>query len=516
MSTGESSTSLRTAGSSLAERLQSFADACGMPGTMRLNVRNLETGEVTKHDFATPFVLVGRDPACQIVLPNPDVSARHAYLQVIDGRLHCFDVGSRTGMRLNDVLLTEGILNARDSLLVGPYQVQLSQAPAYWTPEANGEMPQFDNSVVDGELLKFGNARGRSRKDPVKRLRRKLTLLGRNKQCHIKLSHDSVGRIHAVVVRTRMGKWFVNLRQDRATLVNDRPLAGPCAPLGESDRITLGRFKMTLTHNAESGALRPDDSTTNLKGRSFASVPEMFDDEQMGRADELQRDEIAEGYRTHPGGAIEAASREAASRSIDPTVMALINEFGRMHRQVLEQTHQQNLMMAQVMGAIQQSQDATIHQQLAQIQAITEELNVLRRPRIEHSDAEAASDGRAVSPQPDTGPTIDAEHEPKREDQVAPVAPPPPQSTPNAAGSDLSGAADRESPQEVSQEAVFASASQEEDWEEEIPETASDRAARNPAEMYRDITFRINELERQRSSSWQRIMSLLGKQDSVN
>lgn len=506
MAASDSSTILQGDRPPQADLRQLLADACGMRGAMRLKVRNLETGELAKHDFSTPFLLLGRDASCDLPLHSPEVSARHAYLQIIDGRLQCFDVGSRTGMRFNDALRHEGELNRNDSLVVGPFQIQLSQAPAYWTPdEAGGGIP-FENSPADDLLLQFGNATGRSQEHPVRRLRTHVTLLGRNKRCHVKLSHASVGRIHAVVVRTAVGVWLVDLRPDRATLVNDRPLTDGCAPLEPSDRITLGEFKMSLVRSRDS-RVAVERAASESEESEHAHSSEL--------AASTETNGVLNGSVRRKRRRVRSESavvEEAATKEIDPTVRALIDEFGQMHRQVLEQTHQQTLMMAQVMGAIQQSQDATIHQQLAQIQAITEELTILRRPRIEHETGGAETAGAEAATAPVPEPTIDADHVPKRSESAA---------SPSFA--ELDSTADELPPQtdaatsgDATEDAVNAAEAQSEAEANPVGEQGAERGAPNAAEVYRDITFRINELERQRSSSWRRIMSLLGMQDSVN
>ena len=54
------------------------------------------------HEFNYPYAIVGRGEGCDIILPDPEISFRHAYLQVIEGRVFCVDLASRNGVRWPD------------------------------------------------------------------------------------------------------------------------------------------------------------------------------------------------------------------------------------------------------------------------------------------------------------------------------------------------------------------------------------------------------------------------------
>ena len=79
--------------------IEQFATDCGLRGTLRLVVCNEATGVTEKFNVDEPFAIVGRASNCQVRLNHPDVNYRHAYLQVIEGRVYCYDLDSEHGVR---------------------------------------------------------------------------------------------------------------------------------------------------------------------------------------------------------------------------------------------------------------------------------------------------------------------------------------------------------------------------------------------------------------------------------
>src|SRR5438132_1146256 len=101
-----------------------FLEACGATGPLSLNVASLGVaGEVRGFDL--PFVLIGRDPRADLRLTDPEVSERHAYLQLVDGRLLCVDLGSRIGVYLGGKCLRLGQLDHGRAIRIGPYRIRL-------------------------------------------------------------------------------------------------------------------------------------------------------------------------------------------------------------------------------------------------------------------------------------------------------------------------------------------------------------------------------------------------------
>lgn len=67
---------------------------------------------------ASPKLLLGSGPACEVRVDDREVSRRHASLEVSGDRLHVVDLGSTNGVTVNGVIV-------RDALLVGGEQLRV-------------------------------------------------------------------------------------------------------------------------------------------------------------------------------------------------------------------------------------------------------------------------------------------------------------------------------------------------------------------------------------------------------
>src|SRR5436305_14464277 len=76
---------------------EEFSTDCGLAGPLELDVATagLPGWRCT---FAQPWVVIGREQGATLPLDDAAVSRRHAYLQVLDGRLFAVDLGGRTGL----------------------------------------------------------------------------------------------------------------------------------------------------------------------------------------------------------------------------------------------------------------------------------------------------------------------------------------------------------------------------------------------------------------------------------
>jgi diguanylate cyclase (GGDEF)-like protein len=75
-------------------------------------------------------VNLGRDPACEVVLPSEDVSRRHARIVLEEGGHTLLDLGSTNGTTVNGWTVTRRRLRSGDRLQIGPYTLRYFQAGA--------------------------------------------------------------------------------------------------------------------------------------------------------------------------------------------------------------------------------------------------------------------------------------------------------------------------------------------------------------------------------------------------
>ena len=71
-----------------------FAKAYGASSPLDLRVDLVDAKRRVAGTVAMPFALVGRDDACDVTLTDPEVNPRHAWLQVVGGRVLAIDLGS--------------------------------------------------------------------------------------------------------------------------------------------------------------------------------------------------------------------------------------------------------------------------------------------------------------------------------------------------------------------------------------------------------------------------------------
>src|SRR5262249_58053764 len=107
-----------------------FREACGWPGRLDFDVHGPEGARVSCHQRDRPFARIGRDPRNDIRLDLANVSARHAYLQVIAGRPFVVDLGSRSGTRWRGESRSAGWLGPDDVLGGGDFTGRLAPGSA--------------------------------------------------------------------------------------------------------------------------------------------------------------------------------------------------------------------------------------------------------------------------------------------------------------------------------------------------------------------------------------------------
>src|SRR5690242_11660021 len=90
------------------DAMDSFLQACRTTGPLQLHLDWPGSAGGERLDFETPYVVVGHAPRSDLVLEHGEVCDRHAYLQLIGGRLYCVDMGSRGGTLREGERLGEG------------------------------------------------------------------------------------------------------------------------------------------------------------------------------------------------------------------------------------------------------------------------------------------------------------------------------------------------------------------------------------------------------------------------
>jgi len=218
-----------------------FAKACGATGPLDLQVDVADGGVLAQGSVPMPFTLVGRDDACDVTLTDAEVNPRHAWLQVIGGKVFAVDLGSRTGLGWPNGGTGSDWLDVGSPVRVGPFQLRLrspvSTKPVRF-PEGYNPL-QSDAAGVRSRpavALEFRNGRRAKDRWSVNRF---ITLVGRAPECKIHLTAEDIAGYHCGLVLTPDGLWVVDL-SGQGVVVNGERMR--ISPLQHAAELWVGRF----------------------------------------------------------------------------------------------------------------------------------------------------------------------------------------------------------------------------------------------------------------------------------
>lgn len=188
-----------------------------------------------------PFLSIGSDPACDLILDHEEIAPRHSFLQWVDGHIFCCHLAPRSN-RDSSKLQPNGCWLNDQPISIGPFQLRLdrpksSQDPEYSpldrSPNLMQDFPQF--------ALQFQGVEQKDNQWPVNRV---LTMVGRGSQCKLRLNHPSMPIVQACLMRTKSGCWLIDVQGEGTTGVNDRSVT--IAPIDIGDVLRLGPFQVEV------------------------------------------------------------------------------------------------------------------------------------------------------------------------------------------------------------------------------------------------------------------------------
>jgi pSer/pThr/pTyr-binding forkhead associated (FHA) protein len=396
-----------------------------------------EGGLLAEGSVPMPFSLVGRDDACDVTLTDSEVNPRHAWLQVLGGRVFAIDLGSRTGLSWPGGATGSGWLEVGTPVRIGPFRLRLRSPVAGRFTVAHTCNPLQSDSLAAKACpkvsLEFRNGNRAKDRWTVNRL---VTLIGRAPECKIRLTADGIAGYHCGLVLGPNGLWVVDL-SGRGVVVNGERMR--VSPLLQGAELWIGRFLV--------GVHYPSTATTPPVGRpgmltspnplpalSLASEPsrpgqitpqpeEAPEDEvELGAAptvdptsglpsSHIMADAFhlwgnangnngpvsnpilvsGSGPMPHPSPVQSghAFVRQAASAGMlaelfspmpDPTddVVQLLRQLGEIHGQMLAQFQQTLMLMVQLFGCLRRDQFPAMQRELERIQELNTELTKLQ------------------------------------------------------------------------------------------------------------------------------------------
>jgi pSer/pThr/pTyr-binding forkhead associated (FHA) protein len=444
-----------------------FREVCGATGPLAFEVEDARTGEVARHAFDPPFLVIGRDGGADLVLDAEEVSQRHAYLQVIGGRVFCFDLLSRTGIRWEQGAGRSGWLAPGQALGLGPFTVRLlSGVPdaAGVGPDPLGTTPAGHDSLPGLILEPVGAAENPS----PWRMNRVLAFVGHAPACRVRIRDGSVSRFSCGLVRTPAGAWLIDLLGRPGVAVNDMPVRW--ALLRNGDQVRVGSVSVRVRYEAP-GASPVLAFEPGIRAVNWAALagpgPHPASAGQLAPALPA-----AQAPLLRPPAALLAAP-PADREDVPAWLVPLTNQFGLMQQQMFDQFTQVLLMMGQMFSQLHRDQLGLVREELEKLQEVSHELLTLQ---AELAQGERGAGNEAVSPAPVESPPG--------------VKPPAGTAAPNGTGTPAGHVAGQPRPKAA-------------------PAPAS---GRTDQDIHADLCRRIQVLQQERETRWQSLLSsLLGK-----
>lgn len=353
-----------------------FWEACGAAAPLRLAVQREGDRHRSVRVFARPYLLVGRDARNDLALNDEQVGRRHAYLQLVAGRLYCVDLNSRTGIHWPTGQQQAGWLDAGESLRVGPYQIQLAEPnPEDDDPSETKTdlcVPAFnydDPPPLPAVTLKLSRGRKEHGRWVMKGT---VVQVGRAVECAVCLNDPSVSQFHCSLVRTPRGVWVIDLRGRGGICLNGTPVR--CAHVKNGDELQIGRCLIRFRYDATA---RPNALPTALAALTMRPpneqplVPRLL---TPPRADTLLLPAEVEGG--------------AAANSL---VLTLVHQVNQMHQQMFDQFQQATMMLVQMFSSLHGEQLDFIREELDRLRDLTGEMKSLHVELSRQAPAAAKS-----------------------------------------------------------------------------------------------------------------------------
>ncbi len=349
-----------------------FLEACGLRGPMQLNMSHRHGQCAGLRSIELPFVVIGRDPKADLVLSHRDISRRHAYLQVIDQRVFCVDLRSRTGVSWAQGSQQSGWVDDRSGIMIGPARLrsvvdtETSTLAHPLTSDASSCLP------LPSMTLEFPQ-------EPERRpwrLNRVLTLVGRAPDCRLRLNDPSVSKHHCSLIRTPMGVWVVDLLGRGGIDVDGHTVRW--ALLEHGQRLRVGPFLFRIRSETCTGKPLPVLSVSQALRRA---VP----DNSSPRTGSVVRER-------NPSLTPEATSHTfawlpspypvgnpaAKVEFVDPSLTQVTNQIGLMHQHMCHQFQQVMMTVLQSFGSLCRDQMALAREECARLQQISADLQAVQ------------------------------------------------------------------------------------------------------------------------------------------
>ena len=257
--------------------------------------------------------------------------------------------------------------------------------------------------------LEFLNGPSQSMFKPVHRV---LSLIGSASGCKFRLTDSSVSRFHGSLLQTPAGLWVVDLLGQKGITVNDVPVRS--SRLVDGDIVRIGRYQIRIRFRSRAQALGPglfDLGRVTFLPKHVRQNHAQIERDSMNWAPAI--------LPTHAGPIngqgssflpIQAGSlrskidlmpldpilpgKSIQSELAESVLVPLVNQFGLMQQQMVDQFQQAMAMMFQMFGTMQRDQMELIRDEFEQLRILTEEIHALKKELVERTQDQAGAISR--------------------------------------------------------------------------------------------------------------------------
>lgn len=367
-----------------------FLAACGAAGPIQLSIDRYGRPEGGHRVLPRPFALIGRDPGTDLPLDETLISRRHAYLQLIEGRLFCVDLGSRTGIHWERETRKSGWLGQGQFIRIGTYSIHFAEGGRREGSVADDRDPltvrSLNGETLPDVMLEFTNTNPRR----IWEMNCVMALVGRAPDCRVRLKGSNVSEHHCSLVRTARGLWVVDLLGQDGVRVNQRRV--PWAYLSNGDQLQVGSFVIRVWHNAP--PLVPDRPVAveaNHHGAALDSLGFPGEERILFDAEDNSFGKAATALAPVPDPSdlalVQALDQEEIREAL---LQPLVHQFAEMQQQMSDQFQQAMTMVLEMFGGMHQSQANIIREEIDRLQQLTEEMQSLQEEVAKTQTAPAA------------------------------------------------------------------------------------------------------------------------------
>jgi hypothetical protein len=236
-----------------------FLEACGASGPLRFEWTDPTTSALCSRVVDQPALVVGQDPAADLVLNDPSVEPYHAFFQVVDGRLFAFNLGNADGLRWGEIPRAAGWVNRGQSLRIGCFTIRLVAGDRDGADSIVEPAPTSSRYVsrlnLPRVVLEFRLAtETKNRRYHRDALDRVLLFAGNSERCKLRVEGNRTAKFACALIRTPKGLWMTNIRPTDGAMIN----GAFCrfARLEDDDVVHIGHFNIRIIYNEKSQVVR--------------------------------------------------------------------------------------------------------------------------------------------------------------------------------------------------------------------------------------------------------------------